>query len=65
MQNNRGDLTSIVLKLLREQHAIAHFHLIAKDVRYKSIIRTFKITPSVPNIINLAGLDFSLYCVTK
>ena len=36
-------------------HAVVDFHLIAEDMRCKSIIKTFKIASSVPNIINLAG----------
>ena len=38
-------------------HAIADFYLIAENMRCKSIIKTFKMISSVPNIINLAGFE--------
>ena len=57
MQNNRGDFSFmdrfyIITAII---HAIVDFHLIADDMRCKSIIKTFKITSSVLNIINVAG----------
>ena len=65
MQNNRGDFSFmdgfyIITGLI---HVIADFHLIAEDMRCKSIINAFKMSSSVPHIIHLAGfgLFFALW----